>query len=158
MKMKHTIDEIEYLFQFELTRINTIQFSIAQTDLTEKEPPKGFPVKLDFSVATAFNIKNKISKIGIELKCAFENNPKFNATLKTDYIFKIENLEDFLIEGNTLKIPDYFTIAMVGIALSTTRGIWFEKTAGTLLNKVMFPIVDPSKLIDDVSKNHIETK
>lgn len=158
MKMKHKINGVEYLFRFNLIRIHNPQFSITQTEPIGKEPPKGFPIKLDFSVGTAFSMENKIAKIDVELKCAIENNPKINASLKTIYNFKIENLEDFLVKDDIINIPEYFTVAMVGIALSTTRGIWFEKTSGTLFNNVIFPLVDPSKLAASENKETIKKK
>lgn len=66
-----------------------------------------------------------------------------------EYIFRIDNLEDFrLVDKN--EMPQYdnsIILEILSIAYSTSRGIVLQKTEGTALSGVILPITDASAFL-----------
>lgn len=91
-----------------------------------------------------------IFTISIEYYIETEESKKIQL-LKTriDYEFIIQGLEEIVSKNETGKLilpMDYIEV-LSGIVYSTSRGIIFSKTQGTVLNKFILPLKSPLDLI-----------
>lgn len=69
--------------------------------------------------------------------------------LTVEMVFDFEDLPNYLTSDGTILIPPDLRSAILGIVISTTRGILFAKLVGTSLEGLTLPIVDPMKLVSD---------
>jgi hypothetical protein len=70
-----------------------------------------------------------------------------------EYVFSVSNLGDYISDhDNSKKIDGNLGVALMSIAYSTSRGIIYEKIAGTFLAGSVIPVIDPSKLISESSE------
>ena len=68
---------------------------------------------------------------------------KVNTTLK----FGIANIQDIIvIKDGEVGMPLDIVQTLIGVSISTTRGIMFSELRGTYLEKGYIPIVDPRKM------------
>jgi len=81
-----------------------------------------------------------------------------NLRLTVLYEFMVENLKDiFIVRTNQdFDIDQTLEITFVSIAISTTRGILFEKSKGTYFSNFPFPLLNPAEHI--LSKKLKENK
>lgn len=91
-----------------------------------------------------------IFTISIEYYIETDESKKIQL-LKTrmDYEFVIQGLEEIVSKDETGKLilpMDYIEV-LSGIVYSTSRGIIFSKTQGTVLNKFILPLKSPLDLI-----------
>lgn len=78
-----------------------------------------------------------------------------SATFTIKFDFQIENLDTFLnySEDKTSMTADAeIGIALMGIAYSTARGILLSRTAGTVLEGIILPVIDPAVLLKETNK------
>jgi hypothetical protein len=61
--------------------------------------------------------------------------------------FIIESLKDYLTvrSGNDFDMEEHLEVSLVGIVISTMRGIIFEKTKGLTITNFILPLMDPKK-------------
>ena len=156
MKIIKTIDDKEIVFDFELTKILTTKFLINETIEGLEKPKEKQPVKFDYGIGLGFMTDKRLVKIHCNFNCVIDNDSKHNAVLSTDYIFTVSNLDVFVNEDHSIGIPLYFLATMVGLALSTNRGIWYEKTAGSNFSRALFPIVDPTPIAKDIIEKRVQ--
>jgi hypothetical protein len=64
-------------------------------------------------------------------------------SIATRMIFDVHNYDD-IEELKAGQIPPGVAINFLGIVISTTRGILFAKSAGTVLNGVILPVINPA--------------
>ncbi len=67
--------------------------------------------------------------------------------LKVSYEFHVIGLRHFPRKDNTIKIPDDILIQFFALAISTSRGILFDKCAGTYLSEIILPLINPATLL-----------
>lgn len=70
--------------------------------------------------------------------------------IQTTTTYKILNFSELAQIG---EVPKSFTIQLLGIAISTTRGILLVKGAGTALEHFILPIINPSELFEKLDKS-----
>jgi hypothetical protein len=83
-----------------------------------------------------------------------------NLKLTVLYEFFVENLNDvFIVRTNQdFDIDKNLEITFVSIAISTTRGILFEKTRGTYFSNFLFPLINPADhILSKKIKENAET-
>lgn len=94
------------------------------------------------------NLEDKMLKL--ELICTVHSEEKETlVSLETAFHFHILNLEDFY-ELNKTKHPVFngmLIATILGIALSTARGILFEKLSINGIKDIVLPVVSPQKLL-----------
>ncbi|MFA7116607.1 MAG: hypothetical protein WC140_05180 [Bacteroidales bacterium] len=102
------------------------------------------------------NVGNKVlhnlelKQIKMELSFSFENNDKTQLLFfQIDFHFKVENLVDFyqLNEKNLPVFSAQFIATILGISLSTARGVIFEKLQNAGIKNIIIPIVSPLKML-----------
>lgn len=114
---------------------------------------KGFNTEFDLQQGVDF--KQKLIRFLFSANfSAIENDgkkSKLTAEYKIEYIFIIENLDDFVIEhteGKSLQLQEVLGTTLTGIVYSTSRGIILNRTQGTILsNGIILPVIDPRALL-----------
>lgn len=132
--MKVDIKEIEYL------NIEILKFYIENIDVKDKFETFGISVKID---TRPFLEKGEIitSKIDISVKAPNTEEEIFNLSIGN--VFRVSNIKEYLIKNDEdYIVKDELKLCIADLVLSTTRGIFWEKTRGTFLHNVMFPIMD----------------
>lgn len=63
--------------------------------------------------------------------------------------YVVNKLTEILSGDSTenFKMEEQWEITFVGLAISTARGMLASRTSGTFYNRLIFPVVDPSKAI-----------
>jgi len=81
-------------------------------------------------------------------------------SIECEFRFEIGDLSEVLILHDTdFELPSSIMETMVGISVSTIRGMIAVKTAGTFLSDFPLPLIDATKILDRVkSKKTIKPK
>ena len=67
----------------------------------------------------------------------------------TMFVFMINNIESVVKhEKGSTQIDNNVLVILLNISISTLRGIIFEKTKGTVLQKEFLPIINPKMLLE----------
>jgi len=140
--------------------INFSILSIKELEFNYRNPveyisdfsPEKNPLEAKINVNYRWNIEKNLFGVVIDLFYVIKDKKKANKELlKLSFIteFFIENLKDiFTVRSNTdFDINERFESTLVGLAISTGRGILLEKTKGTIFNNFIFPIINPIDLI-----------
>lgn len=144
----------------DIQNINFAILSIKELEFNYKNPvesisdfsPDKNPLEAKINVNYKWNIEKNLFGVVIDFSYVTKDKKKANKELlKLSFIteFFIENLKDiFIVRSNTdFDINERFESTLVGLAISTGRGILFEKTSGTIFNNFIFPIINPMELI-----------
>lgn len=139
-----------------LQSVKVLSGSINSSEAVDPDRIIGYNTHFDF--AQGLNVENNAVRviIGVRLVARDVDNNKLdvNGEYKTEFIFKVENLKDFVIENEKQKSHQIIVInsllsgTLAGIAYSTLRGIVLSRTQGTALEGVILPVIDPVKLIN----------
>lgn len=103
---------------------------------------------LEVAHKLAYNLKDE--KLKIELALSFKDEAGNEMLfLTTDYHFRVDKLEQFydLKEDGTPIFKAMILATVLGIALSTSRGILLEKMNTMKLPNILIPVVSPVKLL-----------
>jgi hypothetical protein len=146
-----------------IVSIKTLSGSINTETAAEIKTDSVKAHKFNFNLDTGFSVKEKM--IGLKLKIDINGvNAKneevgINASYTHEIIFKVENLDDFIVLNDNKEPEIHWLLGstIVSIAYSTLRGLIYSRTQGTPLNAVILPVVDPRKIaglpIDKKEKN-----
>ena len=74
-----------------------------------------------------------------------DSNPFLQLTV--EMVFDFETLSEFITKEGEVFIPSDLQSAILGIVVSTTRGILFTKMMGTSLEGLTLPLIDPTRLV-----------
>ena len=140
--------------------INFAIISIKELEFHYKDPtesisdfnPDKNKLEAKINVNYRWNIEKNLFGVVIDLFYVMKDKKKTNKELlKLTFIteFFIENLKEiFIVRSNTdFDINERFESTLVGLAISTGRGILVEKTSGTVFNGLIFPVINPMDLI-----------
>ncbi|MFC5270988.1 hypothetical protein [Adhaeribacter terreus] len=125
---------------FTVKDIETYNFNInAESSMTEKHLIR---IIMDVSIST--NIKGIDYPLG---------------KMKTQHIFQIKNIEELLslnqdsekANKSHVDLPDVIGATLIGLSYSDTRGMLISRAAGTILSKVILPVINPNRLTEKVS-------
>lgn len=150
-------------------KINFALISIKELEFAYKNPVEIIPdftpdknsLEVKVNVNYRWNLEKNLFGVVIDLFYLIKDKNNKNIELvKLSFIteFIIENLkETFTVRtNNDFDMDERFESTIVGLAVSTGRGILFEKTKGTIFNNFIFPVVNPMELI--LSKKFKESK
>ncbi len=103
-------------------------------------------------INVAHRVMHNLDERKMKLEIAFSFEGIDNEQLlffQIDFHFFIENLTDFYQESDdNMPVFDGNLIAtLLGISLSTARGIIFEKLQNSGIKNIIIPVVSPQKLI-----------
>jgi hypothetical protein len=123
---------------------NNTQFSFLEKDKYY------FDIKFGFS--PGINLSQK--KIRIIFTCdilTFTNSNEkvdIKGRFEIAYFFEVENLEKLVNIEDGIEINSDLVTSLGNIAYSTSRGIIYTRCQGTILQKLILPVMSTKKLVD----------
>jgi hypothetical protein len=134
-----------------------IKITNAQVNASEDAEASWEEVALSVSTKTLFNESNgcrvvfvldieKLNEDGLHL---------IKANFTIDFDFEVENMADFVKkteDTSSVEVSAELGTALMGIVYSTARGIVLTRTAGTVLDGIILPVIDPALLLEGESK------
>lgn len=141
-------------FNIELVKLE----DIVVTNATIQNPGNTNPINSNFEINFSFipglNLVEKKVRIILSCEIKLDARPNSNENIsgKFDlaFYFQIENLEEIIKgadkEKGEIVIDKDATISLANITYSTARGIIFTKCQGTVLGKVIMPILSNEKI------------
>lgn len=109
--------------------------------------------KLDitFNLGLSPDIENEIFSIATTITYKYKKNKNQSVEmlkLSSTFNFQIKNAGAIIKKHKEgFEIPDDLAEDLVGIVISTSRGIILEKSSGTFINKLILPMVGPRELL-----------
>lgn len=85
----------------------------------------------------------------VDVKILMLETNEIFAELKVENIFEIKPFAELIKPNDDKKgfdIPDAILINLVSLSISTVRGILSEKLKGTIVQKEIYPLIDPVAL------------
>ncbi len=136
-------------------------------EVTFKEPDDVFIEKFsedNLEVGVGVNFSHDIEKESFIVHLHFfydyndgQNPPVKLLTYKGAFEFIINNLkENIEIKERSFKLPDNVLATLLGISISSARGIIIAKTAGAFINKYYLPIFDPKSILDGLREEEAD--
>lgn len=115
---------------------------------------------LKFNVDHGVDINNKAARfvLTISMTGVDEETQKplsVSGEYSIEFLFTVENLEDYVIRGETITLDANLGVTLLSIAYSTARGIIATRTMGTVLNGIILPVIDPKKFFIENVKDDI---
>lgn len=128
--------------EIHLVRIDVVTNQIDVAAFKQAKAPV-----LEIAHKLMHNLKDEMLKI--ELIFSFKNQKEEQLMLlQTDYHFKIEEMQQFYElkdEQPTFFAPLIATV--LGISISTSRGILFEKLENNGIQNIIVPVISPQKIL-----------
>ncbi len=109
--------------------------------------------KLGIGHKMMHNLKDE--RVKIELVFSFKDNKEQEFVFfQIDFHFRVEQLDRFyeLNENNAPVFHAPMVATLLGISVSTARGIIFEKLESNGARNVIIPVVSPQKMLADKKK------
>ena len=136
-------------FRHEKIHIHSIRTLESKINFSQHDDEAGY--KTEVSVHQGIILEQSLVQILLNLRVFKDSVQGENnvGTYVLEYLFFIEGLDDWLIEGKEnegIVIDDYLIATLRGLAYSTTRGIIFQGNMGTSMMGVILPVINPSKI------------
>jgi hypothetical protein len=139
--MKKSKEEINLSFQIK-------EIQLLEVKLNQQSQP--FPPQMTFhfnlTLEHRINQENKLMIVTTAIEIVHEDKETRLGALKASCIFEVNNIEDFVVDGQILFTEDAM-VPFDSISISTTRGLMFSQFSGTFLHNAILPIVDPKSFI-----------
>ena len=149
---------LDIRFKIKSYRIVKFNFNTSINEVIEIEKEN-----LKYNFKSGFSIRRELNQIGVLLGVDINldrGQPINIFNSEFEYIFEIDDISKFKHDDKSMTIPDQFMITLVSISFSTTRGIILGKSAGTILDKIIMPLIDPKKLLPQknrkISKSNVK--
>ncbi len=130
---------------FKILAINDLEFFIKN--------PKDFKLnlksfRLSLNTQYRWNIENNVFGISTIFTYKSAKNIEY-LRLSVFTEFKIPNLADIIIihPDEKFEMDEALETNLLGIAISTGRGILYEKTKGTIFSELIFPAINTKNLV-----------
>lgn len=105
-----------------------------------------------FSTSIAHNIEANNLKINLDIQLQRDDETTDIAEFSFEFYFKVFNLKDFCeIKEEEFFLSTQVAVPLVGVAISTARGIIFERLHDTKWKNVFIPIVSPKNILEQSS-------
>lgn len=142
-------------FDIELLRVDEIVINNAaienNTQLSFLEKDKYY-FDIKFRFLPGINLSQKKIRIIFTCDIGTFTNSKENIDIKgrfeIAYFFEVENLEKLVDVGNEIEINSDLLTSLGNIAYSTSRGIIHTRCQGTILQKLILPVMSTKKLLE----------
>jgi len=132
------------------------KFSYREPEQRKIEPERE-DFKIDYSVRSQIILDKNLVSIRIGIIISTKDEPPLEVgELDVVYFYEVKGLEYLPQDENGLFIPDHFLVTLISLSISTTRGLLLGRGAGTLLEKIILPIIDPKLLLQ--KKNNTKKK
>jgi len=149
---------MEYKPRYKLSEISVTSFDL-------KFKPEFANEKIDYTFEINVDIGIVVEKKGITFKLdiivfSSKSKTKRIGGIETFFGFEIENFKEIVKKDkNFFRVPASFMLSLLGISISTSRGILHSKFSGTFLHFVFLPIINPFDLIGKYIKDdYVELK
>lgn len=130
-------------------RISTLE----DLGYTFKKPEESVPTdRIDFSMENSLDIDEESGTITFVLTPQFttgKRDPKLIAELAFKVVFDVQGLEQFVgnDDEDVVELPDQLVVTLFSISYSTMRGVFYEKSRGTMAERLVLPIIDPKIIL-----------
>ena len=154
--MNNTAKTQKVEVKYKIDSIKILDFSIRIPENIHDSIVEAF-----FEFNTGIQIILNENKITIKFETIvydLKTRKKCYSNLTMFYCFKVLGMESFQRIKEMVKVPDDLMNTLVDIAYSTTRGIIFEKFAGSRLGKIILPPMDSKVLLPKVKVKNIQVK
>lgn len=131
----------EFNLTFRLANIELLELNILRPI---KALEVGQPVHFNIGMEQRFDIANKVvfvASIVSIIDAPTDGNVL--ARMATSCNFVVENLEDYVKDGDKVELPEPIMVTVNSIAISTTRGMLYSELKGTYLHSAILPLLDP---------------
>ena len=129
-------------------RLKTVQITECAFRKPEQEIQKNQNFGFSFTFGVNFSKEN--SEIIIEVGARIFLSPKQQIVIgeiTTKTHFEINNFNEFVEEESRFAFPEDFIIMLMSISFSTLRGIVVEKTASTIQQSIVLPVININEII-----------
>jgi hypothetical protein len=126
---------------FKIKAIEILESNLHKTNV----PIEGDTVfQYDISLEQRIGLKECLMNVICGVEIWTEIRDQQLASLKTGFIYTVENLESYWDKKSGKPIlPEDFRVSLNSVALSTSRGILFSFLKGTYLHSAILPVVNP---------------
>ena len=134
---------------FKILNINNLEFSYKDPN----EFIKDFNMKnhrLNMNLNLHYEWKIEKNLFGIVTKFTYYSQDNIQLlNLSTLIEFEVNDLSEKLVihSNKEFEMDEILEANLIGIAISTGRGILFEKTQGTAYSKIIFPAINSRNLV-----------
>lgn len=141
----------EISISFKLETVSVLSFSVRNEVQIKNEKN----IVFEIGVANKTNTLKSIVEIIILVKVYSDNSKKNEiGELRTLNTYKVKDLKKLIkSENNKIELPKVLLASIIGISVSTARGILIAKSAGTILSKAVIPVINPTELIEKGKRN-----
>ncbi len=146
--MNNTVDKKTVEVKYKIDTMKVLDFAIHVPENIQESITDAF-----FEFYTGIQIALNENRINIRFQTKvydYETKKTCYSNLTMLYSFEILGMESFQLRKDMVKVPDELMITLLGMAYSTTRGIFYEKFAGTCLREIFLPPMKPQTLIPKV--------
>lgn len=153
---------IDKTIEYKIDSINIInhtqkhfsEYGLKSSDIKNGESTIGIDIRIEGD-------KSRIAilmKVVMSLKHEGEKYELFST--EAIYTYIIKNFKSLFVmnEPDKYIIPDIFMRTLIGTALSGMRGIMFALTTIAEYKKIILPMIETSKILEEVKKAHSEKK
>lgn len=132
--------------EIHLLKIDVVKSEVNSIGFKQAKEPK-----VDIAHKLLHNLQDEMLKI--ELVFSFKNKQEEQLMLlQTDYHFQIERMNQFYkLEDEKPVFSTLLIATILGIAISTSRGILFEKLESSGIKNIIIPVISPQKIL---TKSH----
>lgn len=139
-----------------ITSIKTLKGNINSTNEESEMIVKQY--QIECTSETTVNIDEKLIRVlfKVDIFVIDEKDKKTgtDASYTNEFIFQIDNLEELtkLLDNDIVEIDVELSKTLLSLSFSTSRGMIFNRTQGTILNGIILPVVNPNDLLNSNKK------
>lgn len=137
--------------KYKLQAIKTVNFSFS-LPLKNIDKKTSFDIEYNVSPSVKFNISNDLILVIVKIKGRIKQTEEEVLYAENSFVYHASNLKTYLVKTEKSKTwkfidarHDELITLLIGISVSTMRGVVYEKTKGTIFQNTPIPILDPSK-------------
>lgn len=137
--------------------IHLFHIDILESVIKETTNKKVRDFELGLAHSIMHNLKDQRIKIGLNIKIKEKTTQgeEANAHFSIDFHYQIEQLENFY-KLNDTQHPIFSGLlirTVLGLSISTARGIIYERLSNSNLRGIILPVLDPKKVLLEINKN-----
>jgi hypothetical protein len=113
--------------------------------------PESDELDIKFELMPGYNPEIKRLRMIFRSDTSSKKLPEIKASFEAHYFFTVENVEQWVTPMNdntSIDINDLLMASLVNITYSTSRGIIYARSLGTLLDKLILPVMSTPKLLE----------
>lgn len=131
-------------YSLKLIQTNNFSFRTPKENIDEKGE-----IAYTLTPLIKYDLKNSFIIVVITAKIYIKGKEEILSDSETVFVYNIVNLKDYMETNEETNISLYkdkkheaLNLTLVGMSISTLRGILFEKLQGTILENQPLPIMD----------------